>query len=248
MKKHIIVSLAFICMTLFSVVGNAAESVHWGYSGAIGPEHWAQLSADFAVCATGRNQSPIDIRNAIEGDLPKLRLGYHTNGDMALNNGHTIQVSFPSGNSLNVGGYSFNLVQVHFHAPSENTINGEHFPLEAHYVHTTNQGEIGVLAVMFEPGAENEGLAKIWSNLPVAAHQTVALTEPINAQAILPNDLGYYRFNGSLTTPPCSEGVSWFVLKTPATVSRGQLQAYRGILHRENNRPVQPLNARVVVQ
>ncbi len=224
------------------------KASHWGYQGHEGPEHWGELSPKYATCARGSNQSPVNLVGMVEGELPGLKVAYAPGGTEVLNNGHTIQVNVAPGDAFSVRGHRFELKQFHFHSPSENTIEGRSYPMEAHFVHADADGNLAVIAVMFEEGPANAELAKAWALMPEHAGEKAQLAQPIAISALLPSDLDYYRFNGSLTTPPCSEGVRWYVMKRPMTLSAEQLEKFRHVMHHDNNRPVQPLNARIVVQ
>lgn len=226
----------------------AAETPHWTYSGHAGPAHWAELSPAFATCGAGRNQSPVDLTNMIEGELAPITFSYQAGGNEVVNNGHTIQVNYRPGSTISLDGHRFELKQFHFHAPSENTINGESFPMEAHFVHADKDGNLAVVALMFKEGNENSELAKAWSKMPRHAGDKAMLSSVADANSLLPADRDYYRFNGSLTTPPCSEGVYWLVMKQPVSASEKQLEQFAHVMHHANNRPVQPLNARMVVK
>ena len=223
----------------------ASEPAHWEYAGATGPAHWAELSPNYHACA-GANQSPIDLAGMVDADLPAIRFGYSATGTEVVNNGHTIQVAFASGSSIDLDGRTFALQQFHFHAPSENLIASESFPMEVHLVHADSDGKLAVIAVMFRLGEANAALAEAWAKMPEAPGRSTLQTA-ISAADILPAERGYYRFNGSLTTPPCSEGVRWLVMKEPVSFSAAQLQRFTGIIA-PNNRPIQPLNARVVLR
>jgi carbonic anhydrase len=221
---------------------------HWGYEGEAGPQNWGKLDPNFGVCASGKNQSPIDLKGFIEADLKALKLDYNAGIVDILNNGHTVQVNYAPGSSLAVDGLRFELKQFHFHAPSENKINGKHLPLEGHLVHADNDGNLAVLAVMFQEGAANTLLAKLWEKMPNKAGEKSALPTGLTVSQLLPKERDYYRFNGSLTTPPCSEGVRWFVIKKPVTASRAQIQQFSKAIGFANNRPIQSTNARSVLQ
>ena len=224
-------------------------TAHWGYKGAEGPAHWGRISSDFALCDSGKHQSPIDITDTIDGDLPSLNFDYTTKGRMIVNNGHTIQVNYAPGSLLSVGDQSFELKQFHFHSPSENTINGRTYPLELHLVHADHEGRLAVVGVLFEYGAANQDIATIWQHAPQETAGEGLMPDAFNAARLLPpNRLDHYRFSGSLTTPPCSEGVSWFVLKATQTVSVQQVERLVAILEGTNNRPVQPTHARLIVR
>jgi len=226
----------------------AAGPAQWGYEGAQGPAHWGGLDPGFAACAEGRNQSPVDIRSAVEAGLPPLRTRYAAGPATIVDNGHTIQVDFAPGGVLELDGDAFELKQVHFHAPGENTIDGRSFPFEAHFVHADAKGALAVIGVMYETGAASEALAPIWAELPQGPGPARPLAQPVDAARLLPASMDYYRYSGSLTTPPCSEGVRWLVLKAPLTVSAEQVAAFQRIVGGPNNRPVQPLNGRLIVR
>jgi len=164
-----------------------------------------------------------------------------------LNNGHTVQVNIASGSTVIIDDIEFELKQFHFHTPSENNINGKSFPLEAHFVHVSKDGELAVVALMFEDGNENEMLGKLWAKMPIKSGEKIKL-EIADVTSLLPKDRDYYRFNGSLTTPPCTEGVRWIVLKKSTTLSKAQLDKFAKVMVHPNNRPIQPVNARIIVK
>ena len=221
---------------------------HWGYTGEAGPENWSKLDAKFAMCGEGRNQSPIDLANLVKADLKPLTFEYKAGATDIVNNGHTIQVNCEAGSFLTVDGHPFELKQFHFHSPSENRIRGRAFPLEGHLVHADKDGNLAVIAVMFEQGAANPLLGKLWGRMPAKDGEKIALPAGLSVTQMLPAGHDYYRYNGSLTTPPCTEGVWWLVLKRPATVSKAQIEQFSKTLGFANNRPVQPLNARPVLE
>ncbi|MHA6646209.1 carbonic anhydrase [Mesorhizobium sp. A623] len=225
-----------------------AAGTHWGYAGEAGPTHWGALNADYGLCELGRNQSPVNITGAIGASLEPLQLRYTESGGAIVNNGHTIQVDFEPGSTLVVEGDSFVLKQVHFHAPSENEVEGKAYPLEAHLVHADSNGNLAVVGVLFERGEPNAALSELWAQMPVGQNAQTVLRPGFKAAGLLPGALQYYRFNGSLTTPPCSEGVRWFVLKTPLSASQEQIAVFTKVMGSHTNRPVQPLNARIIVQ
>lgn len=246
-KKTVTLSLAIVGM-LATSSALAAGTTNWAYSGNEGPEYWGELSPEFSLCATGKNQSPINLTAMIEGDLPELKVSYKAGGNEVLNNGHTIQVNYAPGSTISVEGRSFELKQFHFHSPSENTIEGKYYPMEAHFVHADKDGNLAVIAVMYELGKHNDELEKAWAKMPMQEGQKATLEKTVDASALLPHDNDYYRFNGSLTTPPCSEGVNWFVMKFYDTASKEQIEKFVHTMHHANNRPVQPVNARVVIK
>ncbi|MBT1445869.1 carbonic anhydrase [Shewanella sp. JM162201] len=237
-----------IAGALLAVCGNAlAGDGHWSYEGKGAPEYWGSLKSEFALCKDGVNQSPIDIRPVADAPLSPLQLDYQGKVTSVINNGHTLQANFGEGNSLTLEGNRFELKQVHMHAPSENTINGKQYPLEAHFVHADSDGRLAVIGIMFEEGASNSGFATLSGAYPKSASDAVPFSGELSPNAFFPKSLDYYRFSGSLTTPPCSEGVRWVVLKDVQTLSADELKAFTK-LYPNNARPVQPVNARIVVQ
>lgn len=235
-------------LLLLAGVATANETAHWGYTGDTGPENWAQLTPENASCS-GKNQSPINLAGFTEADLPPIEFNYgNSNSKEVLNNGHTIQVNYTSGDTIKVDSIQFALKQFHFHAPSENHINGKSFPMEAHLVHKDSTNDIAVVALMFEEGAANPELEKVWAEMPADADTVDALDTQVDASKLLPQNRDYYRFNGSLTTPPCTEGVRWLVMKQPVTASKEQIEKFAHVMHHPNNRPVQATNARPVLQ
>jgi carbonic anhydrase len=241
-------SVAVVLTVVAASWTGTALAQHWGYSGEAGPEHWSKIDPKFAMCGLGRNQSPIDLRGFVESDLKPLKFAYKAGAADIVNNGHTVQVDYAAGSSLAVDGRTFELKQFHFHAPSENKVGGKQFPLEGHLVHADKDGNLAVVAVMFQAGAANPFLAKLWEKMPAKAGDKNALPAGLNAAQLLPADRDYYRFNGSLTTPPCSEGVWWFVMKKPASASKAQVEQFAKTLGFANNRPIQSVNARPVLR
>ena len=224
------------------------DHTHWGYTGHDSPESWGNLSEEFRLCSTGKNQSPVNITETVSGRLPAIQVNYRPSAVEVENNGHTIQVNYPEGgNTLTVNGRTYTLKQFHFHVPSENQIKGRTFPMEAHFVHLDENKQPLVLAVLYEAGRTNNRLSSIWNAMPMTAGK-VKLDQPFNASSLLPRNLQYYRFAGSLTTPPCTEGVSWLVLKTYDHIDQAQAGKFTRAIGSHNSRPVQPLNARVVIE
>jgi carbonic anhydrase len=236
-------------VALFTPLAIAQEvSAHWGYTGHNSPQQWAELSPKNKMCGIGKNQAPINITASLDANLEALEIKYTQPSANIINNGHTIQVNIKDGDTIGIDGISFGLKQFHFHTPSENNIDGKSFPLEAHFVHLDKNGNIAVLALMFEEGEENINLAKIWEKMPTKANETNNLSLDNIATTLLPKNRDYYRFNGSLTTPPCSEGVRWVVLKTPVTISKAQVEKFLNVMKHPNNRPIQNTNARVIIK
>ena len=229
----------------------AHAAPHWGYAtGAGAPENWGKLSPKFSACETGSNQSPIDLKDIVDADLPAIKFNYNMLSPADItNNGHTVQVNLWSGGEITLDGDKFTLKQFHFHTPSENTINGKNFPLEAHLVHLNKKNEIAVVAILFEPGKDDELLTALWKNIPLKAGESHKLdAKALKAMEFESELTSYYRFNGSLTTPPCTEGVRWIVMKNTRHVSEAQVLTFQKALTHSNNRPVQPVNARIIVE
>lgn len=243
MIKKSVLATAMVLATASAYAGAG----HWGYSGHEGPENWAKLSPDYSAC-TGKNQSPINLTGFIEADLKPIAFEYKKGAREVINNGHTVQVNFAKGSKIEVDGQEFELLQYHFHAPSENHIDGKSYPMEGHFVHADKDGNLAVVAVMFEEGARNSNLAKIWEHMPHKAGGKKSLSDDISASELLPGSRDYYRFNGSLTTPPCSEGVRWLVMKDAVAASSEQIEEFAHVMHHPNNRPLQAGNARPVLK
>ncbi len=218
---------------------NAAEPGGWGYEGEHGPEHWGGLEEDYAACSAGRQQSPIDLTGAVPADLADLSVSYKAMPLKVLNNGHTVQCNATAGGHVTLDGTKYELLQFHFHHPSEHAIDGRRFDMEAHFVHKSEAGVLSVLGVMIAPGAANKALAPVFEHMPTKpAEESEVSGVEVDAAAILPSDRSMFRYFGSLTTPPCSEGVNWIVLKTPIEASPEQIgkfaKAFPG-----NARPLQ---------
>ncbi|OQA33039.1 MAG: Carbonic anhydrase precursor [Betaproteobacteria bacterium ADurb.Bin341] len=220
-------------------------SVHWGYSGAGGPEHWHRLDPRFKLCGSGQRQSPIDIRDGIRVDLEPIRFNYRPTSFHIVDNGHSIEAKVSSG-SMSVAGKTYDLFSIHFHRPSEEVINGRRFDLSAHLVHKSDDGALAVVAVLMEKGPENPFVQTLWNNLPLEKNIVVGVANSmIDPASFLPAERNYYTYMGSLTTPPCTEGVLWMVLKQPVPVSQEQIDIFSRF-YPNNARPVQPGFGRVI--
>ena len=249
-KKHLsakLLATTLLAALVISGQANAhdAHAAHWGYDGMQGPQHWGAMEPGFSLCKSGKEQSPIDINMDGAGKPAPIDFGYAPGAAEVINNGHTIQVNLARGGSIKLDGVDYTLLQFHFHTPSEEKIRGQAYPMVAHLVHKSAAGQLAVVAVLFEEGDENRALKAVFSGLPAKEGDTVKLANGFNAGDILPAYKGYYKFTGSLTTPPCSEGVKWQVLKQRVELSKGQLAAFRK-LYKMNARPVQPLHGRKV--
>jgi len=243
-------ALLVLCVISFWTTSSAQEAhpPHWSYEGKGGPEHWSQLDPAYTNCASGHAQSPIDIKNAKLAELPPLIFDYKSVPLSVINNGHTIQVNYPPGSTLTVGDKTYTLRQFHFHHPSEEHINGRSFDLVAHLVHDDGSGHLAVVAVLFKTGPSNALLDAVWKNIPAPGEKATDVPSvSLNVKDLLPADHGYYTFSGSLTTPPCSEGVTWYVFKNQSTLSTDQVSAFAKLYPR-NARPIQPLYGREILE
>jgi carbonic anhydrase len=233
---------------LLALASQASDGVHWSYSGKSGPQHWSALSSDFALCGSGQNQSPIDIVDPADTDLPHLSIDYLWKLGEIVHNGHAIQLSALPGSKATVSGLELELLQFHFHTPSENRINGKSFPLEAHFVHKTTRGELAVIAVLFENAdGENPSLDRILEAAPHKPGSVSAAELRLQEDDLLPRDRSYFLYSGSLTTPPCSEDVRWFVLQSPRGAAPAQVKAFAKLAG-QNAREPQPLHSRLVLR
>jgi carbonic anhydrase len=225
----------------------ADDDVHWTYEGGSGPEHWGELSPDFIQCEVGLNQSPIDIIDTIEAELPPIVLDYTSNTIELINNGHTAQVNVEPGNFLRVEGEEFELLQFHVHVPSEHRVNGELSMLEVHYVHRNAKGQLAVIAALHKEGEDDSKLAPYIDVIPSEVGASVPLVVSLSEFSIVTWDKDYYRYNGSLTTPPCSEGVRWYVLKVQRPISRERRDIFNRLIGDDARGP-QQINARLVLR
>ena len=241
-------AMALACSGL-TCAAYASDAVHWSYSGDTGPQHWGTLSEDFAACQKGKNQSPIDIitEDMVEAELDPLILEYKGQSTEIVNNGHALQLGVSAGSVMKVEGQVFKLIQFHMHSPSEHKIDGESFPLEVHFVHQNDAGELAVVGLLYREGERHAELWEIGQKAPSAGNSIPFVKQ---LKDVFPNAkyevTDYYRYEGSLTTPPCSEGLRWYVYPTVGTVSREQIDSYVKLIG-EDARPSQPLNARMVL-
>ena len=221
----------------------------WSYEGTKGPAHWGDLDPDYATCNAGHEQSPIDITTTTKAALPAVRFEYKNGPVKIINNGYTaVRVNYPSGNGnfLIVGDARYELTQFHFHHPSEEYLHGKPSAMAAHFMHASSDGKVVGVAVMLNAGAANATMQRLWDHMPPvpgAEHEIAGLD--IDPSGLLPRAFGYFTYSGSQTAPPCTEGVTWIVLKTPVDVSTAQIEAFAK-LYPHDVRPLQPLNGRVV--
>ena len=221
------------------------HEVHWSYEGEGAPGNWAKLKPQYGICATGKRQSPIDIREGIRVDLEPIQFDYRPTMFRIVDNGHTIQVSVGEGSSITVMGRTYQLLQFHFHRPSEERVNGKAFEMVIHLVHRDAEGKLAVIAVLLDKGLENPLIQTLWNHMPLEVDQDVTPSVAIDLNALLPENRAYYTYMGSLTTPPCTEDVLWMVFKQPMPVSAEQVGIFSR-LYRNNARPIQPSNNRLV--
>ena len=224
------------------------HDIHWAYEGEGGPQAWGRLKPEFETCAAGKRQSPIHIESAstLQGPAEPLTLNYWASNGTVVNNGHTIQVDVDGDNSMTVRGTTYKLLQFHFHLPSEERINYKSFAMVAHLVHKSQDGQLAVLAVLIDPGAANSLMEKVWTYMPLDSGDKVRMPVGlIDINEFLPKDKRYFQFMGSLTTPPCTEGVLWLVMKNPSQLSEEQIAVFSRF-YRNNARPIQPQNTRVI--
>ncbi len=268
--KVVIAALIIVLASLlarFSMAGmdDRATTVAWGYTGKTGPSFWGQLDSSFATCANGKMQSPIDITGYLAAKKNSLQFNYHlsplnivydgltqldfNHHQEVINDGHTIQVNFPAQGPeeiISYQGKNYRLIQFHIHAPSENLYDGVAYPLEIHFVHQ-GDGNLAVVGVFVVPGKPNPTLQTIIDHLPTTKGKVMTL-DNVNIQpsGLIPDNISYYRFDGSLTTPPCTEGVKWIVMRNSITASSEQINQLKAAIGQANARPVQPLNQRKI--
>ena len=224
------------------------HEIHWGYEGEGGPAHWGSLKQEYATCGNGLYQSPININKTITAVLDDIVFSYKESPLRIINNGNSIQINYEPGSSVTVDGQTYELIRLDFHAPSEHTVKGEFYDMEMQLVHKNSKNEFAIVGVMLEKGSPNNIIQVLCDNIPLEINkENVVKGISINANGLLPDNTSYYHYYGSLTTPPCSEGVIWSVLKTPIEVSEEQIAKFSSIIGVNNNRPVQPVNKRFVL-
>lgn len=226
--------------------GARAAEVHWEYEGKNGATEWGKLSPEFQACSMGREQTPIDLKDSIKSEVGMLSFAYKRMPVRILNNGHTIQVNCPAGSQAQIGNQTYDLLQYHFHHPSEHILSGQRFELELHLVHKNKAGELAVVGVFIKPGAANAALQSLWAVMPAKEGPEKWTSVSLSPDRLLPPNSTYFRYYGSLTTPPCSEGVLWTVYREPIEASEAQLRQFAQLFP-NNARPVQPLNRRFLL-
>ncbi len=243
-------SLNAISLNTVSNVQAEETQVHWSYEGSENPSHWAKLSSEFATCETGHSQSPIDIHSFQAKTLSQtidadIEFDYRSAPLEVINNGHTIQVNYSEGSSVKINGQKYELLQFHFHTPSEHTFEGKAYPMEAHLVHKNASGNYAVIGLLIQAGQENQLMKTIWAQIPETGKVNTIKDISIDVSSFLPANQSYYNYQGSLTTPPCSEGVDWYVMKQPIEADKAQIEQFSAI-YQLNARPVQPLHGRMI--
>jgi carbonic anhydrase len=221
---------------------------HWTYEGEDGPSNWGELDVSYAVCGTGQSQSPVDVANVSDQDLNNISFHYQPSAVNILNNGHTVQVNYEPGSYIELDNTRYDVIQFHYHAPSEHTVDGESFPAELHIVHRNAGGNLAVVGILLKEGTENAAYQPFIGNLPAEKTDVKDAGVTINAMDLLPSVGTTFRYSGSLTTPPCSEGVNWLLMTTPVELSAQQLIALDTLFEGGNNRPVQPIHDRTLIE
>ncbi len=226
---------------------HAAHAPHWDYQGELGPDQWGRMKPEFAACNLGKRQSPIDIRGGVKVELEPIQFDYRATGFRVIDNGHTIQVNLQGGNSIEVQGKRWDLLQFHFHRPSEERIDGRQFDMVAHLVHKSGDGKLAVIAVLLDRGSAHPLVQAVWNNLPLEKGEETTPAAPMDVNQLLPADRRYFTYMGSLTTPPCSEGVLWLVMQQPVALSSEQIGIFAK-LYPMNARPIQQAQGRLIKQ
>jgi carbonic anhydrase len=236
------------CMASAQTPASPQDGPHWDYVGKYGPLNWGKLDPSYRACSAGKEQSPVDLRGAKRSKtLKPVEFHYMAGPVQVVNNGHTIQVDVAPGSYIVADGVRYDLVEFHFHHPSEEAIKGRLSDMVVHLVHKSADGKLAVVAVLFNEdiNSPNALLSTLWANLPKSAGQSEKIADGINAGGLLPADRNYWTYTGSLTTPPCTEGVKWFVLQQPMTIGRTQLRTFAALFP-INSRPLQDLHGRKI--
>lgn len=244
-RRGIINQMAALALCPLCVRHAFARGPLWSYEGKTGPAYWGRLGNN--VCATGAQQSPVDIASTIKAEVPELEIAWAKRADTIVNNGHTIELEFHDGGSLTVGSDTYRLVQFHFHHPSEHRIDGKAFAMEVHFVHTIADGRYGVIGVLMKPGSSNAVFKTIVATMPHKEGPPVKADPTIDPNGLLPAGRNYFRYAGSLTTPPCSETVAWFVLADLLEVAESDIAMFAK-LYPDDARPVQKRNRRFLLR
>ncbi len=246
LRNTIIAILVVFITAMFLSEGEPKPYAQWKYEGELGQKNWSKLDERFSTCKDGLNQSPIDITTVIKAELTPLIFEEKSKATTFRNDGNLLQVTFQGGNYVYVDNIKYGLKQINFHTPSENKIDGKSFPMEAQLIHSDAKNNIAIISVFFEEASDNFVLNRLLRNLPENENETQNIKSEVFAYEILPSTKDYYRFNGSLTTPPCTEGVKWIVMKTPVELSKSQLNDFTKVIS-NNARDIQDINARIIL-
>jgi carbonic anhydrase len=225
----------------------SSSPAHWTYEGEEGPAHWGELDPAYEMCGQGKSQSPIDISSPGEQDLANIVFHYQPSEVNILNNGHTVQVNYDPGSYIELDGVRYDVAQFHYHAPSEHEVGGKLFAAELHIVHKSADEKLAVVGLLLQEGSANAAFDPFINNLPAETSEVKDVGVKINIMDFLPSNQTTYRYSGSLTTPPCSEGVSWLVMTSPVELASAQVSKLESLFE-GNNRPVQPLSDRFVTE
>ncbi|WP_319422921.1 carbonic anhydrase [Pleurocapsa sp. FMAR1] len=249
-QRQLLAGAIFLTATLMIIVNPGLSLADenkpdWEYGGSNNPTHWSELSSEFKSCELGSNQSPINITTTQKGKAAAIEFDYHPSTVEVINNGHTIQANYEPGSTVKIDGQVYDLLQFHFHTPSEHEIEGKSAAMELHFVHKNKAGKLAVVGVMMDAGAENPLIASVWDDIPTDNKAEKGNKITLDAAKLLPKDKTFVSYSGSLTTPPCSEQVSWNILSKPIEVSSEQIETFESI-YSYNARPIQPLNGRSV--
>jgi carbonic anhydrase len=246
-RRHAIKLLAGLALCPLCAPAGFGAETHWSYEGADGPAKWGELDPANRVCSIGTQQSPIDIGEVVRAQLPPLRITWDKHAEAIVNNGHTIQLNMGQTSVLGYANANYRLVQFHFHHPSEHLIAGKSFAMEAHFVHANAAGSLAVIGALMTPGRANAVFNKIVSTMPQTEGPAVKADAGIDPNGLLPATRSYYRYSGSLTTPPCSETVDWLLLIDPLQVTEADIERFAKLFPM-NARPVQKANRRFVLR
>ncbi len=223
-----------------------SRKLQWGYEGERGPERWWKIKPEYSICKDGKNQSPVNIADVEKANLTDIEFSYQDTSLKIIKTEHTVFLKYPPGSTFKANGQTYELIQFHFHAPSEHTEKGQTFDMEMHLVHKSPEGELAVIGTFLVEGNYNSALGTLWENLPPKnIRRKISRNIIINAANLLPDDKTYFHYTGSLTTPPCTEGVKWYIMKTPVEVSKKQISTFTSLFP-NNARPIQPLNGRLI--
>jgi carbonic anhydrase len=239
----------FALAAALPIAAHAQWKTPWDYQGPTGPGHWGDLDPDYAPCKMGRSQSPIDIRATTKASLPAVRFEYHSGPLNIVNNGHTaVRVDYAPGNGdyLVVGEKRYELTQFHFHHPSEEYIHGKSFAMDIHLMHKSADGQVVGVAVQLTMGPANAAVDQLWKYMPAKNDGPHAISGvEFDPTGLIPTGTAYDTYDGSQTAPPCTEAVTWIVLKSPLSISAKAVRKF-STLYPRNVRPPQPLNGRTV--